>query len=164
MNLKEKPIDKILVSACFLGKHVRYNGIVQTLESKLLQQWQNEGRLFSICPEVISGLPVPRPPAEINQITKKVITIESVDDTQQFTNGAKQALHLCQRHNIQFALLKESSPSCGSNTFYDGTFSQKKIAGEGLTTQLIRQHGIKVFSEDSIEELAEQINPSDPTS
>ncbi|PKI17783.1 DUF523 domain-containing protein [Colwellia sp. 12G3] len=164
MNLKKKPIDKILISACFLGKRVRYNGIVQTLESKLLQQWQAEGRLFSICPEVISGLPVPRPPAEINQLTKKVITIEFIDVTSQFANGANQALLLCQQHNIQFALLKESSPSCGSNTIYDGTFSQKKIAGEGLTTQLLRQHGIKVFCEDSIEELAELINCSDPTS
>ncbi len=164
MKLNEQPIERILISACFLGERVRYNGIVQTLESKLLQQWQKQGRLFSICPEVISGLPVPRPPAEINQITKKIITINSVDVTKQFTNGAEQALLLCQKHNIQFALLKESSPSCGSNTIYDGTFSQQKIAGEGLTTQILREHGIKVFCENSIEELAEQINHSDPTS
>ena len=164
MNLDNESNDKILISACFLGKRVRYNGIVQTLENKLLQQWQQEGRLFSICPEVISGLPVPRPPAEIDQITKKVITIESIDVTQQFANGAEQALHLCQQHNIKFAVLKESSPSCGSNTIYDGSFTQKKIVGEGLTTQLLRQHGIKVFCEDSIEELAELINGSDPTS
>ena len=164
MNQNEQFIDKILISACFLGKRVRYNGIVQTLESKLLQQWQKQGRLVSICPEVISGLPVPRPPAEINQITKKVITIESIDVTKQFTNGADQALRLCQQHNIQFALLKESSPSCGSNNIYDGTFSNQKIAGEGLTTKLLREHGIKVFCEDSIEALADLINYSDPTS
>jgi uncharacterized protein YbbK (DUF523 family) len=62
MNISNKAIDKILISAYFLGKRVRYNGIIQTLDHKLLQQWQKQGRLFSICPEVILGLPVPRPP------------------------------------------------------------------------------------------------------
>jgi Uncharacterized conserved protein len=125
--------------------------------SKLLQQWQEQGRLFSICPEVTSGLPVPRPPAEIDPTTKQVITIESIDVTKQFNQGAKLALSVCQQYNIQLALLKESSPSCGSNTIYDGTFRQQKIIGEGITTKLLREHGIRVFCEDSIEYLAEQI-------
>lgn len=160
----KKPTDKILVSACFLGERVRYNGIVKPLANQLLQQWQQQGRLFSICPEVSSGLPVPRSPAEINQITKQVITIDAVDVTKQFDHGAKQALLLCQRHNIKLALLKESSPSCGSNTIYDGKFSQQKITGEGVTTKLLREHGIKVFCENSIEQLAKRINCSDQTS
>lgn len=159
-----KVIAKILVSACFLGERVRYNGKVQRLTSELLQKWREQGRLVSICPEVISGLSVPRPPAEINPKTNKVITKEYVDVTQEFNYGAQQALLLCQQHNIEFALLKESSPSCGSNTIYDGSFSQKKIAGEGITVKLLRQHGIKVFSENTIGALAEQIKSSDPTS
>ncbi len=158
MKISEQPLDKILISACFLGERVRYNGVAKTLSSKLLQQWQQQGRLFSICPEVISGLAVPRPPAEINPTTKQVITIDSIDVTKQFTQGAKQALHLCQQHNIHFALLKDSSPSCGSNTIYDGTFRQQKIIGEGVTTKLLREHGIRVFCENSIEDLAKQID------
>ncbi len=159
MTISEQPSKKILISACFLGERVRYNGVVKPLVNKLLQQWQQQGRLFSLCPEVISGLPVPRPAAEIDPITKQVITIESIDVTDQFDKGAKLALRLCQQHNIQLALLKESSPSCGSNTIYDGTFCQHKIIGEGVTTKLLREHGIRVFSEDSIEELAEQLDP-----
>ncbi|WP_222927957.1 DUF523 domain-containing protein [Colwellia ponticola] len=157
-------MNKILVSACFLGDRVRYNGIVKTLEDKLLLQWQQQGRLISICPEVISGLPVPRPPAEINQTTKQVMTIDSVDVTEQFNEGAQKALLLCQRHNISFALLKESSPSCGSSSLYDGTFSQQKIKGEGVTTQLLRKNNIEVYSEVTIELLAKRINSSDQTS
>jgi len=158
MKISERVIDKILISACFLGERVRYNGEVKPLVSLLLQQWQKQGRLFPICPEVISGLPVPRPPAEIDPITKKVITIESVDVTKQFDKGAELALSLCHQHNIRLALLKESSPSCGSNTIYDGTFRQQKIDGEGVTTKLLREHGIQVFCESSIEELAAQID------
>lgn len=153
MASNKQCFDKVLISACFLGERVRYNGEVKSLVSKLLSQWQQQGRLIAICPEVISGLLVPRPPAEINPKTKKVLTIESVDVSQQFEQGAQQALKLCQRHNIRFALLKESSPSCGSNTIYDGSFSQKKIAGEGITTKLLRQHGIQVFSELSLKQL-----------
>jgi len=163
MKIKDKSIEKILISACFLGERVRYNGIVQRLSSQLLQQWKTQGRLIAICPEVISGLPVPRPPAEINQSTKKIMTIESVDVTEHFTQGAHQALLLCKQHNIKFALLKESSPSCGSNTIYDGTFSQKKINGEGMTTALLREHGIQVFCENSMKALADLINIDDPT-
>lgn len=157
MKVNEQPIKKILISSCFLGERVRYNGVVKPFVNKLLEQWKKQGRLIAICPEVISGLPVPRPPAEIDPNTKQVITIESIDVTEQFDKGAKLALRLCRQHNIQLALLKESSPSCGSNTIYDGTFRQKKIIGEGVTTKLLREHGIKVFCEDSIEELAAQI-------
>jgi len=158
MASSKQPFDKILISACFLGDRVRYNGKIKGLDNELLDQWKQQGRLVSICPEVIAGLSVPRPPAEINLITKQVITCDGIDVTTPFNHGAQQALLLCQKQSIRFALLKESSPSCGSNTIYDGSFSQKKIVGEGLTTQLLRQHGIQVFCEHSIAELAELID------
>jgi len=157
INSNKKCLGKILISACFLGERVRYNGEVKTLVNEQINSWQQQGRLISVCPEVIAGLPVPRPPAEIDPASKQIITSEDQVVTTQFNQGAEQALFLCQKYNISFALLKESSPSCGSNTIYDGSFSQKKIAGEGVTTTLLRRHGIQVFCEDSIEELASLI-------
>ncbi len=158
MTSSKQPFDKILISACFLGERVRYNAKIKALENELLNHWQQQGRLVSICPEVIAGLSVPRSPAEINNITKQVITCDGIDVTVSFNRGAQQALLLCQKQSIRFALLKESSPSCGSNSIYDGSFSQQKISGEGLTTRLLRQHGIEVFSEHSISELAQLID------
>jgi len=157
MSTSKQPFDKILISACFLGDRVRYNGKIKALDNELLDQWQQQGRLVSICPEVIAGLSVPRSPAEIDVITNQVITCDGIDVTSAFNRGALQALLMCQKQSIRFALLKESSPSCGSNTIYDGSFSQQKIAGEGLTTKLLRQHGIQVFCEHSITELAQLI-------
>ncbi len=151
-------MEKILISACFLGERVRYNGKIKSLESELLDQWQIQGRLILICPEVFAGLPVPRPPSEINPDSQKVMTITNLDVTKQFYLGAKEALRLCLQHGIRYALLKESSPSCGSKSIYDGSFNQRKIAGEGITTKLLRRHGIQVFGEDSINELARLIN------
>ena len=144
---------KILISACLLGENVRYNGITKKLDHQILKQWQAENRLVVICPEVVGGLSTPRAPAEYNKQLDKVITTTGVDVTNAFQLGAKTALTLCQKHHIEFALLKESSPSCGSNNVYDGSFSQQKIAGAGLTTQLLKKYNINVYSEDNIAQL-----------
>jgi uncharacterized protein YbbK (DUF523 family) len=153
--------QKILVSACFLGEPVRCNGVIKPLVHKLLDTWYEQGRLLSFCPEVISGLAVPRPAGEINQISGQVMTFSGENVTKHFEKGAELALSFCQRQKIKFALLKESSPSCGSNSIYDGSFSQTKIVGEGLTSSLLRQNGIQVYCEDTIEQMAEQIKYSE---
>jgi len=145
--------DKILISQCFLGNKVRYDGSGKLLVHPLISLWQQQSRLISICPEMAGGLPVPRDPAEINPLNGQVITKKGLNVTPQFTKGADCALSLCLTHKIRFALLKESSPSCGSTFIYDGKFNNKKIAGAGITTQLLRQQGIKVFSEDNLAEL-----------
>lgn len=150
-------MEKILVSACLLGEKVRYDGGSQTLANKVLGQWQLQQRLVAICPEVCGGLPVPRAPAEIEGLSNQIITQQGVDVTNEFMRGAELALKLCQLHNIHFALLKESSPSCGSTTIYDGTFSNKKVPGQGVTTRLLTAHGIKVYSEKTIELLITQV-------
>jgi uncharacterized protein YbbK (DUF523 family) len=145
-------MDKILISACFLGENVRYDAQPKKLHHHLIKQWLAEKRLIILCPEVSGGLPTPRPPAEIQD--NEIITVTGVNVSDAFNRGAHNALALCQQHNIRFALLKESSPSCGSQYIYDGTFSNHKVVGQGITTRLLSQHGIRVFSEQNIEDLA----------
>ena len=57
-------MEKILVSACLLGQRVRYDGGGFDPLQQLLD-WQAQGRLVVVCPEVAGGLPTPRAPAEI---------------------------------------------------------------------------------------------------
>ena len=151
-------MEKILVSACLLGEPVRYDGNSQLLINETLSLWRKQGRLVSICPEVAGGLSIPRPPAEIQPVSGEIMTCDGQNVSQQFHHGAYQALSICQQHQIKFALLKESSPSCGSNTIYDGSFSKQKTLGEGVTTKLLQSQGIKVFSENNIAELIELMN------
>ena len=73
------------------------------------------------------------------------------DITKHFEKGAELVLRFCQQHKIQIAFLKEPIPSCGSNSIYDGNFSDTKISGEGFATSLLRQNGIQVFCERTIE-------------
>lgn len=151
-------MTRILVSACFLGEKVRYDGKSKSLMNKTLLHWKQQKQLISFCPEVAGGLSVPRKPAEIQQDNSLIITSDGDDVTSQFIKGAQRALDICQQHNIRFALLKESSPSCGSTTIYDGDFRNQKIQGEGVTTALLRKNGIRVFSEKNIKELISAVD------
>lgn len=151
-------MEKIFISACFMGQNVKYNGGHQIFSNdsllyKTIEKWKKENRLISNCPECLGGLPVPRDPAEMQQSNKKIITVNNVDVTHNFNSGALKTLDICLNHNIKYALLKESSPSCGSQNIYDGSFSKTKINGEGVTTRLLREHNIKVFSEETLTDL-----------
>ena len=151
-------MEKILVSACLVGERVRYNGIVKNFESHVLKYWNRLGWVVAICPEVAGGLPVPRPSSEIsgsdgNQVLnghKKVINIKGQDVTKYFLDGAQKALELSSLLGISLAILKEGSPSCGSNYIYDGSFSGIKKPGKGVTAALLEENGIRVFSEREI--------------
>lgn len=143
---------KVLVSACLLGQPVRYDGQSKGIVSDWLAELGAEGRVLAFCPEVAGGLPTPRPPAE--RQGELVVTASGLDVTAEFARGAVLALETCQQQGIRFALLKEGSPSCGCGRIYNGRFEGQSVAGEGMTTALLRRHGIAVFSEDQLSELA----------
>lgn len=150
------PCTPLLVSACLLGQPVRYDGRAQAIHSSVLLRWQEQGRVFSYCPEVAGGLPVPRPAAEL-QANGQILTRSGEDVTDAFRRGAAQALTLCLQHGIRLALLKARSPSCGNHQIYDGRFRGQLIAGEGVTAALLRRHGISVYSEFELSELEAQL-------
>ena len=72
--------------------------------------------------------------------------------TNEFLAGASIALNLCRKFDIDVAVLAEFSPSCGSSAIYDGSFLGKKVPGMGVTTALLREHDIQVFSQYEIEQ------------
>ncbi|XQW85042.1 DUF523 domain-containing protein [Thalassotalea piscium] len=146
-------MKKLLVSACLLGEKVRYDGNCQRQQDARLSAWCVQGLVLSMCPEVAGGLPVPRAPAEI-QSDERIITKQGLDVTGEFLQGAEKALFLCKKYKIKYALLKESSPSCGSHTIYDGSFSNTKKRGMGLTAKLLTVNNIQVFSENQLDELS----------
>jgi uncharacterized protein YbbK (DUF523 family) len=150
--MSETSVHKVLVSACLLGQPVRYDGQSKGIVSDWLQTLGAEGRALAFCPEVAGGLPTPRPPAE--RQGERVMTASGLDVTAEFARGAALALATCQQQGIRFALLKEGSPSCGSGRIYNGRFEGLSVAGEGMATALLRRHGIAVFSEDQLPELA----------
>ena len=144
-------MDKILVSKCLLGENVKYNGGNNFINNPIIKKWIDEGRLIPICPEVEGGLPVPRPASEIKN--EKVINFLGFDVTKEFMLGANIACQTAKLNGAKFALLKQSSPSCGSKTVYDGTFSGAKTSGMGIAAKALSDMGVKVFDENEIEKL-----------
>lgn len=145
---------KVLVSACLLGAPVRYDGRDKKSAHPVLARWIEEGRVVPACPEMLGGLPAPRPPAEIVPASapRRVVTSVGVDVTIAFERGALVTSDLAETHEVRMAILKEGSPSCGTSFVYDGTFSGTRVAGAGVTAALLRARGIAVFSEEEIDD------------
>ncbi|MBQ8003177.1 MAG: DUF523 domain-containing protein [Clostridia bacterium] len=143
-------MDNVLISACLLSVACRYDGLCRDYDLKGLDKKFN---LIPICPEIYGGLPTPRVPSEI--VGERVLNAEGKDVTAQYEKGAREALLLAKRFNTKYAVLKAKSPSCGKGWVYDGTFSRKLTKGDGVTTALLKKHGVEVFSEDEIEKLVE---------
>ena len=153
-------VRKILVSACLLGANVRYHGGNALSDHPLLRQWDREGRLVPVCPEVAGGLSTPRPPAEIRRLSGSgtarlaVMTRQGDDVSAAYRAGARTALELARQHDIRIAILKDGSPSCASTAIHDGAFTGARVPGAGITAALLREAGVQVFGEDRIDEAA----------
>ncbi|GLF92141.1 hypothetical protein Saga11_34000 [Bacillus safensis] len=143
----------IVVSACLAGLKVRYNGS-HRLDQRI-EELVQERRAVTVCPELLGGFSTPRPSAEIVggdgydvlQGLASVIDVHGTDVTEMYVKGAKAVLEQVQSLKAAAVVLKEYSPSCGSRMIYRGTFDGKTKAGDGVTSALLKQHGIQVFSE-----------------
>lgn len=160
-------VSKILVSACLMGRAVRYDGRAKPLVHPAIDRWMQEGLLLTICPEMSAGMPVPRPPAEIADAATgedvlagkaRVVELTGGDVTDEFLRAAENAVQLATDSGCRYALLIDGSPSCGSGFIYDGTFSGNRRLGSGVTAAALRQAGIEVFSDREIDRLIERVS------
>lgn len=151
--------NKIIVSSCLVGECTKYNG-GHNKNSNVLE-FLNEKEVISVCPEELGGLPTPRPPAEILggdgfSVLKgkgRVINNKGIDVTEEYLLGAKRTLEYCVEKGCKLAILKANSPSCSNKTIYDGTFSGKRIDGVGVTSALLLNNDIEIYSEEDLDGL-----------
>ena len=83
-------------------------------------------------------------------VENKVINQLGKDVTKEYLKGASIALEKALSNNVKFAVLKAKSPSCGCGLIYDGTFNHNLIHGDGVTTKLLKEHNIQVYTEEDI--------------
>ena len=138
----------ILVSACLLGTPCRYDG--QSKADERIIKLMKEHTLVPACPEILGGLPTPRPPAE--RRGAEVVTKDGTDVTEQYNRGAKEAVRLARLYGCRLAVLKAKSPSCGKGEIYDGSFENKLTSGDGTAAAALEKAGVTVVSEEEIEE------------
>jgi uncharacterized protein YbbK (DUF523 family) len=144
----------VLVSACLLGEACRYDGkskgsdpVARALEGK---------EVVPVCPETGAGLGIPRPAVELRGGTgeavlagraRAVVAATGEDRTEAFRYGAELALAAARRFGATVAVLKERSPSCGSQgTEVDGAV----VRGRGVTAALLHSAGITVLSDEEL--------------
>lgn len=150
-------MKRILVSACLFGINCNYKG-KNNLNYRIFSLMKDFA-LIPVCPEQLAGLPTPRPKAEIIGGKgwvpgSRVVNEFGVDVTAAFEKGAEETLKIARLFEVELAILKSGSPSCGTQHIYNGSFSSILVPGVGVTAALLRKNGIEVLSEDEIEYLA----------
>ena len=153
----------ILVSSCLLGFDCKYDGGSNENE-KALELFERSA-MVPICPESLAELPVPRPPAEIRggdgsdvlDGNAKVTDKHNRDLTNEFVDGAYQALQQARMHGANLAILKARSPSCGKGQIYTGEFNGELKEGDGVTAALLKRNGIQVYTEEEIDKIVDKL-------
>ena len=135
---------KILVSACLLGEACRYDGASRPCAHII--ELKERHTIIPVCPEVMGGLPTPRPASEI-QADGRLVNILGKDVTAEYHQGAEAVLALAREHGATVAILKEKSPACGRGRIYDGSFTGTLRNGNGVCAELLLQNGIRVLGE-----------------
>lgn len=142
----------VLVSACLVGVPCRYNG-THAYSSRVYNYVKNLVFL-PVCPEILAGLGVPRERAWFSggdgeMVIKgnaRVIT-EKNDVTAKFITGARVVVDLIKNLEVECAILKEGSPSCGVERVHlDGHI----MPGKGVLTAILDKMGIKTTSSEKI--------------
>jgi len=118
---------KVLVSACLLGEKVRYDGghkrdlfLNETLGPFV--EW------VRVCPEVDSGLPVPREAMRLvgDPTSPRLVTNRTgIDHTERMERWAKSRLDELAGLDLCGYICKKDSPSCGMDPM--GIFTRKFI-------------------------------------
>lgn len=131
---------KILVSSCVLGKNCKYNG--GNNYNPRVMEFVKDKEVVEICPELLAGLPIPRPSAEL--VDGIVMGIDGKNVDKEYRYAVDMAMKKIEYLDIDLVILQSRSPTCGVNHIYDGSFTGKLIKGQGLFTQALIKAGYKV--------------------
>ena len=142
-------MEKILVSACLLGENCKYNG-GNNLDPKVVALVRDR-EVIPVCPEVLAGFGIPRIPIEI--CNGRVIRKDGVDVDDAIREAVDCILVQLKDQQIQCAVLKARSPTCGVRQVYDGTFTGTLVCGSGVLAQALRDAGYYVIDNEQLEEM-----------
>ena len=137
---------KILVSACLLGRRCKYNG-GHNLDEKVAA-FLRDKEIIEVCPEELAGLGVPRVPIEI---VDGILRDQAGNEKDVPVRRAiEKILESIRGEDIECAILKSRSPTCGPRQVYDGTFSGTLRDGTGVLAQALMDAGIRVVDAEEL--------------
>lgn len=137
---------KVVVSACLLGRNCKYNGGNNRNERVL--KFLEDKEIIEVCPEVLAGLGTPRTPIEIVDGVVYDMNGKCVDSA--LRNAVDKIIAQLDGEDVECAILKSRSPTCGVKQVYDGTFSGVLVDGMGILAEALNNVGYRVIDCEDI--------------
>ena len=139
--------EKILVSACLLGRDCKYNG-GNNYDPKVAAFTQGR-EVIEVCPEVLADMGIPRVPMEIRE--GRLVNRHGVDVDGPNRGAVAAILEQIRDESIACAVLKSRSPTCGVRQVYDGTFTGTLVDGAGVLAKALMDAGYRVIDAEELE-------------
>lgn len=137
---------KIIVSACLLGRNCKYNG--GNNHSEQVEEFIRGREVIEVCPEVLAGLGIPRTPIEIRGGIVVDRDGNRVDEA--IRAAVAEILVQLEEENVDCAVLKSRSPTCGVRQVYDGSFTGTLVDGAGVLAQALMDAGYRVIDSEEL--------------
>ncbi|HEX2660731.1 MAG TPA: DUF523 and DUF1722 domain-containing protein, partial [Polyangia bacterium] len=131
------PPLRVGVSACLLGREVRYDG-QHKRDAFLVDQLGPFVEFVPVCPEVEVGMPIPRETLHLVRVEKDVrlrTTATREDWTARMNTFSRRRVKQLAGEGLSGYVFKKNSPSCGVwrvKTYGDGNPSAVERSGQGL--------------------------------
>ncbi len=142
---------KLGISSCLLGHQVRYDGGHQW-ERFITDTLGKYVEFVAVCPEVESGLPVPREAMRLvgDPVQPRLLTVRTgLDQTERLANWAHRRVRELEAENLGGFIFKSKSPSSGMERVkvYDDQ-GVPAPRGVGIFARLFMEHFPLVPVED----------------
>ena len=134
------PLPRVGISACLLGHQVRYDGKVKHYAQ--IDKLRTEMAFIAVCPEMATGLGMPRPAIQLVDDRAKPRAVEvldaGIDVSAALRDTARQ--WLTAHPDLHGYITRSRSPSCGyqSTPIYSSAGEQQAL-GDGLFIEVLRQ-------------------------
>jgi uncharacterized protein YbgA (DUF1722 family)/uncharacterized protein YbbK (DUF523 family) len=134
---------KLGISACLLGKAVRYDG-GHKLDRFLTDTLGKYVDYVPVCPEVECGMPVPREAMHLagDPESPRLVTIKTnIDKTGQMISWAEERVNELEQEGLMGFIFKSDSPSSGMERVK--VYGEKNMAtrnGVGMFARIFMQH------------------------
>ena len=142
-------MSKIIVSACLLGENCKYNG--GNNYDAAVAEFILGREVIPVCPEKLAGLGIPRTPIEIQG--DRVVSRDGNDVTKAIETAIAAIIKQLEGEDIECAILKARSPTCGVRQVYDGSFTGTLVDGMGKLSLALKEAGYAVLDNEMLEEM-----------
>lgn len=144
---------RVGISSCLLGNRVRYDGRDKHLK-ELAVALPRRVELIAFCPEVATGMGVPRPPIYLSDSLAYPEARQADNPEKCFTKQLREfAWRIALEHDLHGFIFKARSPSCGLGStpvIINGQVQERTVSGVFAAALLEQLPGLPVIDETRI--------------